>query len=62
MKIGQLVKFVDHDAGGGFAPSPAVIGVIVSVENPATLPSNWVVLTSSGDICYQWGDELEVIQ
>ena len=62
MKIGQLVKFVDYDAGGGFAPSPVILGLIISVENSITSPSNWVVLTSDGNICYQWGDELEVIQ
>jgi len=62
VKIGQLVKFVDHDAGGGFAPGPVLHGIIVSIEDNRTLPPHWVILSSEGDICYQWEDELELIQ
>ncbi len=61
MKIGQLVKFVDHDAGGGFAPSPEAIGIIIAMYN-YTSPPEVEILRDSGEIMFQYGDELEVIQ
>lgn len=61
MSIGQLVKYVDYEAGAGFAPCPTEIGIIVGRESQETIPTHWIILTSSGDLCCLWGDELEVI-
>ena len=61
MKIGQLVKFVDHDAGGGFAPAPEAFGIIIALYN-YTAPPEVEILCTSGEIMFQYGDELEVIQ
>ena len=61
MKIGQLIKYIDHDAGGGFAPSPEGIGVIIALYN-YTCPPEVEILCANGEIMFQYGDELEVIQ
>ena len=60
MKIGQLVRFYDHEASGGFAPSPELMGMIISMSN-ITEPSQIEVLCFDGTIVHQWSDELEVI-
>ena len=61
MKIGQLVEFVDHDAGGGFAPAPVGIGIVIALYNH-TSPPEVEILCTDGEIRFQYGDELEVIQ
>ena len=61
MKVGQLVEFVDHDLGGGFAPSPIVLGLIIAMYNH-TSPPEVEILCTNGEIRFQYGDELEVIQ
>ena len=61
MIFGQLVKFVDHDAGAAFAHPPEAIGLIVAMYN-YTSPPEVEVLRDNGEIMFQYGDELEVIQ
>ena len=61
VRIGQLVKFADHDAGGGFAPSPEKVGIIIDLYD-YTSPPEVEILCASGEIIFQYGDELELIQ
>ena len=62
MEVGDLVKVIDYDAGGGFAPSPEYIGIIVSIAMAQTCPNAVDIMLSSGVILHQWEDELEVIK
>lgn len=60
MKVGQLVKYVDYDAGGGFAPAPENMGLIVSIHPAETCPRAAEVLLFDGTVITEWEDELEV--
>jgi len=61
VKVGDLVKFVDHDAGAGFASPPEVIGLIVAMYN-YTSPPEVEVLRGNGEIMFQYGDELWAVE
>jgi len=61
MKPGSLVKVIDYDAGGGFAPSPESIGLVISIVTAETCPNAIDVLLFDGTIVCEWEDELEVI-
>ena len=61
MKPGSLVKITDYDAGGGFAPAPVSIGLVVSIVTTETCPNAIDVLLFDGTIICEWEDELEVI-
>ena len=61
MKPGQLVVFIDHDAGGGFAPPPEQIGMVVKVKDHKEVPPAIEVLLFDGTLVTEWQDELEVL-
>ena len=60
MKPGQLVIFVDHNAGGGFAPPPEYMGMVIKVKNHDEVPPAVEVLLFDGTMVTEWQDELEV--
>ena len=60
MKVGQLVKYVDHDAGGGFAPPPEMMGMVIKIKNSDEVPPAVEVLLFDGTMITEWSDELEV--
>ena len=62
MKVGQLVRFVDHDAGGGFAPSPVFMGMVIRIKDHEQVPPAVEVLLFDGTLITEWQDELEVIK
>lgn len=59
MRPGQLVRVIDYDAGGGFAPSPESIGIIVAIVHGHTCPNAVDVLLPDGTLLCQWEDDLE---
>ena len=61
MKPGQLVLFTNHEAGGGFAPAPESMGLIISIHPAETCPRVADVLLFDGTVITEWEDELEVI-
>jgi len=61
VKAGSLVKMIDYDAGGGFAPAPENIGLVISIVTTETCPNAIDVLLFDGTIICEWEDELEVI-
>ena len=62
MKVGQLVKFVDHDAGAGFAQPPVLMGMIVNIKDQEQIPPAVEILLFGGTLVTEWQDELEAIQ
>lgn len=61
MKPGNLVRVIDYDAGGSFAPAPESIGLVVSIVTGETCPNAIDVLLFDGTVVCEWEDELEVI-
>ena len=61
IKVGRLVKYIDWDSTGGFAPPYAVLGLVINVHE-YTCPHEVEILTLAGDLVYQYEDELEIVQ
>jgi len=61
INVGDLVSFIDHDAGAGFAVSPELTGLVVSIASTRTRPQELIILCHAGNFHYQYEDELEVI-
>ena len=61
MRTGSLVKVIDYDAGGAFAPAPVSLGLVISIADTETCPNAIEILLFDGTIICEWEDELEVI-
>ena len=64
IKVGQLVEFADHNVGGGFAPSPIVKGIVLSIvefDSEMDQSSDVEILTFDGAITQEWEENLDIV-